>query len=170
MKSRILFASAATMLLAACNTNPLEVIVSRCPAVAVVGDTGTWTEFKDETKGKTQDNLAFTASIVELEQFCDEGSRVESELAFKIVAKSYEGYEGATISLPYFVAVLKDNSQLITKQTYEVELQFDSNGLAQMPQAVAVTVPTIDQAREYNYEVLVGFQMDPEKVYYNLVR
>ena len=108
--------------------------------------------------------------IGEVETFCESEGTIESQINFAILARAYEGHDGSPVTLPYFVAVLKDNSQLITKRTYEVTLNFDQNGLARMPQSVIAEVGSIDQARSYTYEVLVGFQIEPSDVYYNLVR
>ena len=158
------------LLLAACNQNPLEVQISRCPAIAVVGDTSTVSGFKDGTTARSQDDLAYTATFSGVVISCENASSIDSVIDFEVLARAYDGNVTGTITLPYFVAILKDNSQLITKQSYEVSLAFDQNGLARVPQRVLVEVPTIEQARDHTYEVLIGFKLDANTIYYNFVR
>lgn len=168
MSSRLIFAFLFALLVAACNRNPLEVVVSRCPAVAVVGDVGTVTKFIGEDR--LQEELVYTASLSEIETNCREGGSVEANVAFKIVARAGDAHSGGPITLPYFVAVLKDNSQLITKKTYTATLNLSAEGRAVSVQQIEGLIPTIDQARKYNYEILIGFQIEPGDVYYNMIR
>ncbi|UTW54895.1 hypothetical protein [Kordiimonas sp. SCSIO 12610] len=168
MTIRLFVLSVLLLVVAACNRNPLEVIVSRCPAVAVVGDLGTFTKF--EGSGQTTDDVAFTASIHQIQSDCDEGSSVVGQTSFEISAQSGPALKNRSLTLPYFVAVLKDNSQIVSKKIFETTLVFDENGYAVSREVVGQFIPTIDQTRRYNYEVLLGFQIDPQDVVFNLQR
>ena len=70
----------------------------------------------------------------------------------------------------YFIAILKDNSQIVSKEVFEVTLKFDQKGFARSREIVTQHIPTIEQARRYNYEVLIGFQMDAQDVVFNMER
>lgn len=155
-------------LLAACATNPLEVTVSRCPAVAVVGDTGTITRFGGE--GRTTEDVMFTASISDVSVACDEDDAVTSAIAFYIGAQSEGRVVNQSITVPYFVAVLKDNSEVVTKRIFDVTLRFDDNGYAVSREVLSQYIPTIEQARRYNYELLIGFQLSVDDVAFNMER
>lgn len=155
--------------LAACgNKNPLEVTVSRCPAVAVVGDAGTLTRFKGD--GRNVEDVAFTASIMDVRLTCEEADDVNSRVTFSVGAKAGEAFNGGSVTLPYFIVVLKDNSQIVTKRVFDVTLRFDNNGHAMSNEVIAQHIPTIEQARRYNYEVLVGFQLSAQDAVYNMER
>ncbi len=168
MKIRFLILMLGLLVLASCNRNPLEVIVSRCPAVAVVGDLGTFTKF--EGSGRTNEDVAFTASILEVRSDCSEGSSVSAETVFQISAQAGPALGERVVSLPYFVAVLKDNSQIVSKKIFQTALVFDQDGYAINREVVTQFIPTIEQTRRYNYEVLLGFQLDPNDVVFNLRR
>ena len=155
-------------MLAACASNPLEVTISRCPAVAIVGDTGTLTRFSGE--GRTDEDVLFTASISDVAVSCDEGDAVSSAIGFYISAQSEGRLVNDSITLPYFVAVLKDNSEIITKRVFDVTLRFDGNGYAVSREVLNQYIPSIDQARRYNYELLIGFQLDVNDVAFNMER
>jgi hypothetical protein len=168
MTIRFFVLTALLLVIAACNRNPLEVVVSRCPAVAVIGDLGTFTKF--EGAGQTTDDVAFTASLLQVRSDCEESSDVVGETSFEIAAQSGPALKNTTVVLPYFVAVLKDNSQIVSKKIFETTLVFDSNGYAVSREVIGQYIPTIEQTRRYNYEVLLGFQIDPQDVVYNLQR
>ena len=168
MSIRLVLASALMLFVAACNRNPLEVTISRCLAVAVVGDVGTLTQFQGS--GRTTEDVVFTASIRDVQSSCDEGDSVESEVVFTIGAQGGPALADSEVTIPYFAAVLKDNSQIITKRVYDVTLRFDSEGKAVSREVLTQFVPTIEQARRYNYELLIGFQLDPKDAVFNIVR
>ena len=168
MSVRLVFLSALLLMLAACGRNPFEVTVSRCLAVAVVGDVGTLTRF--DGTGQTTGDVEYTASIMDVESSCDEGSEVRSEVVFFVGAQAGPALASQTVTVPYFVAVLKDNSQIVSKKIFNVVLQFDESGYAYSRQVVGQRIPTIEQARRYNYELLLGFQLDPQDAVFNMER
>ena len=168
MSLRLVIMTALLLLLAACNRNPFEVTVSRCLAVAVVGDVGTLTKFKGE--GTTTGDVEFTASIMDVESRCEEADDVRSEVAFFVGAQAGPALIGKQITVPYFVAVLKDNSQIVSKKIFNVTLNFDDSGYAYSRQVIGQYIPTIEQSRRYNYELLLGFQLDPQEALFNMER
>lgn len=168
MSVRFALLAALTLMLAACNRSPLEVVVSRCPAVAVVGDMNTLTQFRGE--GRTTEDVMYTASIMDVTTDCTEGEAVDSNVTFFVGATAGPAFSGREITLPYFVAVLKDNSQIVSKEVFDVKLTFDSKGFARSKEVISQHIPTIAQARRYNYEVLLGFQMDAQDVVFNMER
>ena len=168
MSLRFAFLGLVAMTLAACNKNPLEVTVSRCPAVAVVGDAGTLTRF--EGSGRNQEDVAFTASIVQVSSACSESESVTMQVDFQLAANAGPALAGRSEAIEYFVTVMKDNSQIISKKTFKSVLVFDGKGQAVTREAVRQFIPTIEQARRYNYEVLLGFQLSPQEAVYNMER
>ena len=157
-----------SLLVAACNKNPLEVVISRCPAIAVMGDTGTVTRFNGD--GYEPADIIYTASVSNMTIDCKESSSVSSTIQFDIVAGAGDALTDSTQTLDYFVVVLKDTTQIITKKIYTVSLDFNAEGSAVSPQVLANMIPEIEQARRYNYEILVGFQLTPEEVMFNMER
>jgi uncharacterized lipoprotein YmbA len=168
MPVRVLVLTLVAFTLAACASNPLEVTISRCPAVAIVADTGSMTRFDGE--GVNVENVLFTATISDVVVTCNEEEAVNNAVGFYINAHSDGRVTNQTITVPYFAVVLKDNSQIVTKRIFDVELNFDSNGYASSQQALSQYISTIEQARRYNYELLLGFQMDLDEVVYNMER
>ncbi|WP_262695872.1 hypothetical protein [Kordiimonas aquimaris] len=168
MSARVVSLFILVFALSACASNPLEVTISRCPAVAIVGDAGTLTRFDGEDRNV--ENVLYTASISDVSVSCEEGDAVASAISFYVGAQSDGRVTNQTVTVPYFVVVLKDNSQIVTKRVYDVALNFDENGFADSLETLSQFIPTIEQARRYNYELLIGFQLDVNDVVYNMER
>ncbi len=153
---------------AACNRNPLEVIVSRCPAVAVVGDAGVVTRFSGA--GRDTDDVAYTATILDVRSSCVEGSSVVNMVDFQIGVNAGPANEAEDLTLDYFVVVLRDNNQIVSKSVYSTTVTFDRFGIGRARETIEQVIPTVEQARRYNYEILLGFQTDPADIVYNMQR
>ena len=168
MFTRFVFVSALLLTLVGCNKNPLEVTVSRCFGVAVIGDLGTLVKFQGE--GRTTEDVEYTASIMDISSSCTEAEDVRAQTEFTIGLQAGPAHAGNNVNVEYFVAVVKDNSQIISKRVFETTLRFDGSGNAQSREVISQYIPTIEQARRYNYEVLVGFQMEADEAVFNMVR
>lgn len=168
MKSAPFLLCLALFFLVSCNRSPLEVRISRCPAVAVVGDAGSYVAFDDDARH--QEDMRYLVSIANVTSSCEQSGRVVAQIDFDILARREDGFQGNRIDVGYFAAVLKDNSQLVSKKTYEISLDFDEAGLARTRQTIEVEVPTIEQARKYNYEFLLGLNVTPDQAYFNIAR
>lgn len=164
--------AAALPVLASCNSNknPLEVTVQRCPAIAVVGGAGSLTRFVGD--GRDAGDILYKATISDVRLECEQDGDVISRVSFTVVGQRGPAMRGAeTFILPYFVVVLRDNSEIVAKDIYDLKLGFGANDeRAARQEVLRQVLPTIEQARRYDYEILIGFQLDPEDVTYNLVR
>lgn len=163
----------AVSVLAACSSrgkNPLKVVIERCPAPAVVEGVSTLTRFAGSEK--TADARLFTASIEHLDLRCEQGAHVVSHLHFRIVATRGPALRGShTVEVPYFVALMRDNAEIVSKQIYRTRLVFsDGAQRAETIEEIRQTIPSIDQARRYHYELLVGFQLKSDELIFNVVR
>lgn len=171
MKLRFALIAALTIITGACSQgNPLEVTVSNCPALAVLGDVGTVTRFVGG--GRDVVDVAYTATISSAVQNCNEHKNgVDTKIEFDIIATRGAALTGSEVSLQYFVAVMKDNSQLVTKKIYDVTLNFNaSTGTAVSHQVIESNIPTLDQAKRYDYETLLGLQLTNDEAAYNVAR
>ncbi len=170
MKLRFALVTALTMMTAACSDNPLEVVVSNCPALAVFGDVGTVTRFVGS--GRDTGDVAYTATISSAVQNCTEHKNgIDTTVEFDIVATRGTALTETAVDLQYFVVVMKDNSQLVTKKIYDVTLKFNaSTGTAVSHQIIKSVIPTLEQAKRYNYETLLGFQLTNDEAAYNISR
>lgn len=169
MLNRFLLLALVAFGITACSSNPLEVKISHCPSVIVVGDMGTVTEFVGE--GRTTEDVAYTASISRVVNSCDEGGDdVSQTVDFMVSAQTGPAFQGGRVDLTYFVIVAKDTARIISKETYDVSIAIGRDGRGGVAETITALVPTLEQARKYDYEVILGFQTDAENVVFNMRR
>lgn len=167
---RFIAAGMMTALLG-CASNPFEVTISNCPAVAVVSYTGTLTRFKG--RGRNTSDVTFNATITDLRINCVESDKrgISQQISFAIIATKGPAFSGEVVTLPYFALLIRDNSLITVKKVFEAELRFDPvTGRAVVRQSVLQTLEDLDIARRYDYELLIGFQLTPDEVAYNALR
>ncbi len=162
----------SVLLLAGCGgkkANPLAVTIMRCPAPAVVEGLSTLTRFASARR--TADSVLFTATIEDLRLDCDQGERVRSRLRFRISALRGPALRDEVVEVPYFVAVMRDNGEIVAKEIYTSRLVFARGAKrAATEEEIIQTIPSIEQARRYDYELLVGFQLRTDDLIFNVVR
>jgi hypothetical protein len=99
-------------------------VLSSCPAVGIPDYTGDVAVFRapgDRSLG----NLDVTASITNLRSTCNEATeRVYSEAVFDVQARRADTRGARTVTLPYFVTVLRGGNAVVSKRVGEVTLTF----------------------------------------------
>lgn len=167
------FPAAAVMLLAftvaSCQKNPFEVTESNCPAVSVVSNVGSMTRFVGA--GRNAEDVAFNASITGINVNCAQGEGVDMEISFAIVARRGPAMAENSVTLPYFIILMRDNHLITVKQLHEANLRFaEGADRAAVRETVVQRFEDAAPARRYDYELLIGFQLTPDEVIYNALR
>jgi hypothetical protein len=145
------------------------VLVSNCPAVGVIDHLNSITRFNG--KGQTNADVVFDANITNLEAKCSEGSSVATEISFSIRAKKGVAFEGQSHVLSYYVVVLRDSHMITHKKVYTTRINFKpGSDTAGVREVLVQTFNNFEEPRRYDYEVLVGFEVTPEELQFNVVR
>jgi hypothetical protein len=99
-------------------------VLSTCPAVGIPDYTGDITTFRDASDRSTA-SLDVSAAITNLRPTCnDTGEKVYSEASFEVHARRTDTRGARTVTLPYFVTVLRGGSAVVSKRVGEVTLAF----------------------------------------------
>ncbi len=119
----------AAALVAGCNTNPLLVERSQCPAVAVPYHVGSVTRF-DPPQSRNADAIALTAQITDLQGNCIEGAEfLTTEVNFVVAGQRRVKGPAKQVYLPMFVALAQGGNVLVSKQITGVQLDFAEGAL-----------------------------------------
>ena len=128
-RSPVLFRTSAIALtaalaLTACQRNPLKVTRNPCPAVAVPAYTGDVTLFS--TPGATAaDAIDTVATITNVRGGCsDDGSEFVTNVSFDVLARRNAAGAAESVTLPFFVAVVRGGDRLVAKQLGQVTVNF----------------------------------------------
>jgi hypothetical protein len=99
-------------------------VLTLCPAVGIPDYTGDITTFRagdDRTIG----NLDVSAAMTNLRSTCNEtGQQIYSEASFEVNARRTDTRGARTVTLPYFVTVVRGGSAVISKRVGQVTLTF----------------------------------------------
>ena len=160
-----------SLFLAACgNVNPFIVDVINCPAVAVVGNTGSLTVFRGDSRDAK--DVIMSATISGIQTDCDQGDvEIDRKVSFNIIATRGPAMTENTIVVQYFVALLRDNFQITAKEIYQTTLRFrPGENRAGTRETILQTFDDVAIARRYDYELLIGFQLSSDELAYNVLR
>ena len=99
-------------------------VLTSCPAAGIPDYTGDVTSFAGDG-AQTYANLDVTATMTNLRTSCnDSGPKIYSESTFDVVAQRKDVRGARTVTLPYFVTVLRGGSAVVTKRVGQVTLNF----------------------------------------------
>ena len=101
----------------------ITAVLTTCPAVGIPDYTGDMTTFTGDQPIASA--LDVSAAMTNLRSTCNEqGEIVYSEATFDVVAQRANTSGARTVTLPYFVTVLRGGSAVVTKRVGEVTLNF----------------------------------------------
>lgn len=99
-------------------------VLSTCPAVGIPDYTGDITTFRDASD-RSLASLDVSAAITNLRPTCnDTGEKVYTEASFEVHARRTDTRGARTVTLPYFVTVLRGGSAVVSKRVGQVTLVF----------------------------------------------
>ena len=100
---------------------------SPCPAVGIPDYTGDITLFA-VPGNRTAANIDVVAAMTNVRPQCSEGTdKVVSRVTFDVLARRSDAQGARSVSLPYFVTVLRGGSSVVTKRVGQVTVHF-ANG------------------------------------------
>lgn len=179
--------------LAACQSNPLEITRSYCPAVSILRYAETATLLKPGAVAGTADALDMTVQFSQAVGHCKpEKGKLIVPTSVRVTAVRRDATAERTVELPLFVAVTRNNEAVLSKQVIPVQLRFaagspraeasaSSTAIVDEAAARKAAAPLQATARDNDgrrivearvtaapYEVVWGFQLNNADVAYNL--
>jgi hypothetical protein len=157
--------AAVCVALAACSTTKIE----RCPAIAVLVDTGSLTKIQSNAQG--QASAAYTVQIANAKRDCDlpKYSRdLTGNVTIDFRATRANAAAGATYTVPYFVAITTEG-KVLAKQQFQVAFAFQpgesTTAFSDSVNSLSLSIGRDKKATDYG--ILVGFQLSKGELDYN---
>ncbi|MFM5917847.1 MAG: hypothetical protein ACKOOL_09995 [Novosphingobium sp.] len=132
-QTRLISAVALAALLAGCKSTGdivvdegvgISAVRSQCPAVGIPQNTGDITTFK-VPGDTTADNIDVVAAMTNVRGQCnDAGAKVLSTVTFDVQARRTDARGARTVTLPFYVVVLRGGRAVISKRVGQVSLAF----------------------------------------------
>jgi hypothetical protein len=99
-------------------------VLTLCPSVGIPDYTGDVTTFRS-ADDRTIGSLDVSAAMTNLRATCNEtGDRIYSEATFDVNARRTNTSGARTVTLPYFVTVLRGGGAVVSKRVGQVTLTF----------------------------------------------
>jgi hypothetical protein len=146
-----------------------------CPRVAVLSEAGKITRFQPGP-GRDILDIDFQGDIGDIVASCEYPDvkqglrRVTVQVAPVFVFSRGAANREPTIDFSYFVSVVRDG-QILSKQQFDAQTQFIANRARVIVRddnpPITIDIPLPYKAAEYEYEVLVGFQLTADELAYN---
>lgn len=150
-----------------------------CPTVRVIGDGDRWVGFREGAPAAPE-NVALEARIVGFEAECEydddedpAGGMVLSLAVLMGAERDPAAAPETGVSLPFFVAAVGPDRTVASKAAFAADLAFDgaearvARGEAE---EIDLRFPANAAARPWEYEVLIGFQLDRAQLDYERLR
>ncbi|MGQ9365898.1 hypothetical protein [Azospirillum sp. A39] len=140
-----------------------------CPQVSIVRDLQVATQFRGN--GRDMTDIASRAVLADYSGNCEYDSNgVTVNVTVALVAERGPAMTGETATYPYFVAVLPPGqAEPREKAIYDAAMAFKAGTpRAAVSEEVAVAIPVGKDANAKDWTVLLGFQLTPEQLRYNL--
>jgi len=137
VRTRLFCAAALALALAGCKSKGdivveegvgITAIRTACPAVGIPDYTGDVTLFRTPD-ARDAASIDVTAAITNLRTQCDDGrknvsAKVYASVGFDVLARRTDVRGARTVSLPYFVTVLRGGRAVVSKRVGTVTLNF----------------------------------------------
>jgi len=102
----------------------ITAVLSSCPAVGIPDYTGDITTFRAEGD-RSLASLDVTAAMTNLRSTCNEaGEQVYSEASFDVLARRSDTRGARSVTLPFFVTVVRGGGAVVSKRIGEVTVNF----------------------------------------------
>ncbi len=144
-----------------------------CPATAVLSDATTVTKLKPDASAampKTAD-VAFQAEMSQAKLDCNynrNDNKLAVSLSFAIRAARGPAAAMADPQLPFFVAIIDSDNNIVAKSVYTSQPQMSGRASNTYTEAVSsFPVPLAMDRQPSDYEILTGFQLTPDELAYN---
>lgn len=181
---RLGLAAAATAVLTACGSGGISNPFARgdeagdgqssqgpaaCPTVLIVQDAAELTLFAP-TGGRDLTDVVATATFGPFQGQCDYfDDRVDVRLTLFVVGERGPALQSDRVVVEYFVSILDPEDRITVKREFPVELRFAGPSLSQTAsrEVLAQSIPLTDQALGSGYEILIGYQLNPDQLEFN---
>ncbi len=139
-----------------------------CPKVGIVRDASKITIFRPGSAKGPADVVA-RGLVADFNGNCTyDKTGVTIDVTLALVAERGPAMVGNELPLSYFVAVQAPDASIVTKQEFATTIDFPTNGpRAGSREELQPRIPLLEAQDARGYQLLVGFQLQPDQVEYN---
>lgn len=144
-----------------------------CPRVSVLKDASLATQFR-QGGGRDLTDVAYEAELEQGTLGCTyerDQSAVTVTTAVRVVATRGPALQTNDITLVYFVAVVDKEQNIVGRERFQAQLTFaQGQRRSGSVEEIEQIIPIRQGLRGFDYEVLVGFELQQDQLQYNRER
>ena len=155
------------LLLAACSfLAPGEIKI--CPRVSLLNEAEKMIRYR-EGPGRDLTDVRYEAKVLDIKSSCKYlDDRVRVEAVIDIVAQKGPAAKGVAAQVPFFVAIIDNDQNIIAKKTFVSELEFrDGRRRAGVREEIEQIMYLKKGEAGTGYEVIVGLQLTKHQLKQN---
>ena len=84
--------------------------------------------------------------------------------------KGVDGGELKGVEVPYFIALLSPDEQILQRQAFNAKIDFNNTEAGQSTEEHVVKIPVTGPGDAYKYKIVIGLALSPEQLEYNRAR
>ncbi len=142
--------------------------VKVCPRVSLLNEAANMTRYRDGP-GRDLIDVVYEAKVHDINWSCKYlDNRMRVEAVIDIIAQKGPASTGANAQVPFFVAIVDRNQNIIAKKTFDSEVEFrDGRRRAGVREEIEQTVFLKKDEVGDDYEIIVGLQLSEEQLRQN---
>lgn len=141
-----------------------------CPRAAIVADVAQLTQFR-QGPGRDPTDVEYAAEILEFGGSCeyrDKNSVVTVVTTISVVAELGPAASTRRVSVPYFVAIIDAENNILAKTTFDAAIEFpEGRRRAGVSEQTEQRIPLPAPGKGIDYEVLIGLQLTADQIDFN---
>lgn len=172
--TRLLATAAAGLSLAACQDEQ-SAFAPACPHVDIIGEAADYYSY--DGKGLDLGDLVSHATITGMTGACAAGpmashhrKTVRTNVTIAMTVERGPAAKGETLTLPYFIAVVRDG-KILNKKIFNVDVTFAPNTTVTSVRSPVrvIDLPASNSIEDTDYHMAVGFQLNHAQLEYNRI-
>lgn len=140
-----------------------------CPEVGMMQQASEITVFNGTPGAEPKDDVVSVGTL-DWQGACNLDKQGVAKIKMKVNFAAKKGPKGDMLKaqeLPYFVAVLDSDENVVQREEYSTKVGFDESNMGMTEEEHAIKFPVASKDAAQNYKVVVGFRLTPEQAAFN---
>ncbi len=161
----------AAMVVSGCQPTRIEDLLVSCPTLTLPADLADLTRYRPGSPPDLS-SVVLDARVTAVDANCRRGRRdqsVDATISMRFQIDRGPAAPSRAVQLPWFIALLDADNNVINRQTFVLPAQFGVNTTraAVSSQPVEISFPVGQERRAQDYRIMVGFQLTEDELAQN---
>jgi hypothetical protein len=161
----------SAMAVSGCQPTRIDDLLVSCPTLTLPADLADLTRHRPGSPPDLS-TVVLGARVTAVDAHCKRGRgdrSVDATISMRFQIDRGPAAPSRAVQIPWFIALLDANNNVINRQTFVLPAQFGANTTraAVSSQPVEISFPVGQERRAQDYRIMVGFQLTQEELALN---